>query len=113
MSIKPIKIVNDGTCWGTKIYEGDKDVTEIIGGIFGIDIRLRVDEPPKVTIHRYGSKIEYRSESPHELTVINYEPKKTYDKNVLEDTNYSNSKNGNRHFIKNKEMRWKRNLIKG
>jgi len=97
--IKPIKIVTGKNCWDTKIYEGNEDITEKIGGIFGMDIVLRVDALPQITIHKYISKMEYVSEAPHELTIINYQPKEIDNAGILEDTNYSNCKNG-RHYIK-------------
>ena len=97
--IKPIKIVTGKDCWDTKIYEGNEDITEKIGGIFGMDIVLRVDKLPCITIHRYSSKMEYVSGTPHELTIINYQPKETDSTGILEDTNYSNCKNG-RHYIR-------------
>ena len=50
MAIKPIKVITGIDCWDTKIYEGDEDITEKIGGIFGIDIRLRVDEIPQMKL---------------------------------------------------------------
>ncbi len=99
MAIKPIKIVTGVDCWDTKIYEGDEDITEKIGGIFGIDIKLRVDELPKMTIHRHNSKMEYVSGASHDLTIINYEQGKKISESIIDDTNYSNAKNG-RHFKK-------------
>jgi len=98
--LKPIKIVTGKNCWDTKIYEGDKEITKEIDGMFGIDIVLRVDKLPCITIHRYNTKMKYISEAPHELTIINYEPKEIKGTNaILEDTNYSDCK-GARHYIK-------------
>ena len=103
MSIKPVKIITGKECWDTKIYEGDEDITEKIGGIFGIDIVLRVDKLPSITIHRYGSTMEYVSETPNELTIINYPPKETDNKDILENTNYSNANDGSRKYIKKRK----------
>ena len=102
MAIKPIKVVTGLNCWDTKIYEGDEIVNEKIGGIFGIDIKLRVDAAPEMTIHRYNTKMEYVSEAAHNLTIINYESKRTKNKHVLENTSYDNAENG-KHFIKKEE----------
>lgn len=100
MAIKPIKVIAGEYCWDTKIYEGDEDITQKIGGIFGIDIRLRVDELPKMTIHRLNTKMEYVSKVPeHSITIINYEAKKTDSKEILENTSYDNAKDG-KNYIK-------------
>ena len=100
MAIKPIKVITGKDCWDTKIYEGDEDITKKIGGIFGMDIVLRVDELPSITIHRYSTKMEYISETPHNLTIINYPSKETKDNDILESTNYSNAKDGTKKYIK-------------
>ena len=97
--IKPIKIISGMESWNAKIYEDGKDITEEIGGIFGIDIKLRVDRLPKIIIHRYATNIECEIEN-SELNIVNHKFKKVKGTDViLEDTNYSNCKNG-RHYIK-------------
>jgi len=103
--LKPIKVITGKNCWDTKIYSGDEDITEKIGGIFGMDIVLRVDKLPQITIHRYGTEMKYISETPHNLTIINYDAKKAEGTEViLEDTNYTNAKNG-RHYINKGDLK--------
>lgn len=97
--LKPIKIVSGMDCWNAKIYEDGEDVTDKIGGIWGIDVKLRVDCLPQITIHRHATIVECEIENT-ELNIINHKPKKVKKTNViLEDTNYSNSK-GARHYVK-------------
>ena len=96
---KPIKIIVDKAGWDTKIYIDGEYVNEKIGEIFGVDIKIRVDDIPKVTIHRYATKLDFESKK-HDMEIKNHKPKKVEGTNIiLEDTNYSNCKDG-RHYIK-------------
>jgi len=99
MAIKPIKIVTGIAGWDTKLYINGEDVTEKIGGIFGIDIEIRVDGLPRVTINRFASNIEFESKN-CETKIVNHKPKKVKKTDaILENTNFSNAKKG-RHYIK-------------
>jgi len=97
--IKPIKIVTGMESSDIKIYEDGKDISEEIKNAFGIDIKLRAGKLPKITIHRYVSRVGYEGEK-CEIGFEYHEPKKVKGTDfILEDTNYSNCKNG-RHYIK-------------
>jgi len=97
--LKTIKIVSGMEPWNTKIYVGGKDIIEEIGGIFGVDVKLRVDCLPKITIHRHTTNVGCEIENSR-LNIINHEPKKVKGTDtILEDTDYPNCK-GARHYIK-------------
>jgi len=97
--IKPIKIVTGMESSDIKIYEDGKDISEEIKNAFGIDIYLRAGKLPEIIIHRYVSKVEYEGKK-CEINLVNNKPKKVKGTDaILEDTNYSNCKNG-RHYIR-------------
>ena len=103
MVVKPIKVITGMNCWDTKIYEGEELINEKIGNIFGIDIKIRVDAPPKMTIHRYNTEMKYVSSAPHKLVIINHEPKEKDNGHVLENTSFDNAKNGKNYIKKQKK----------
>ena len=94
---KPIKIITNKAGWDTKIFIDDKDITEEIGGIFEININIRVDSLPTITIHRYGEKIDFESKA-YKLDIVNHKPKKISDK-ISDITNLGSK--GNREYIAN------------
>lgn len=95
MAIKPIKIVT-GYNFNTdcEIIIDGEDVLKEGTSIFGVDIKLRVGEVPKVTLHQYSTVVTYEGKE----CDVNYENHKLA-KGIAEDTNYSNAENG-RHFKK-------------
>jgi hypothetical protein len=102
--IKPIKIVTGLKPCDVKIYEDG--IEKDIDNIYGIDIQLRVDKVPKVIYHRYASKVEYEGEK-CAINIADHKPLKVKDADtILEDTNYSNCKNG-KHFIKKEKRKVK------
>lgn len=97
--IKPIKIITNKSGWNTKILIDGKDITEEIGGIFRINIDVKVDALPLITIYRYGEKIDFESKA-YKLDIKNYEPKKVKGKNISEITDMDCK--GNREYLSNK-----------
>ena len=101
--IKPIKIITGLDSSDINIYQDGKDINEEIKNAFKIDIHLEVDKLPEVIIHRYASKVEYEGERCG-ITFMNHKSKKVKETDsILEDTNYSNCKNGSRHYIKKED----------
>ena len=98
---KPIKIITNKAGWDTKILIDGKDANEMIGGIFGIDINIRVDALPLITIHRYGEKINFESKA-YKLDIKNYKPKKVKGKNAISEITDMDC-NGKRQYISNKK----------
>ena len=99
IKMKPRKIITNEAGWDTKIFIDGKDANEIIGGIFGIDVNIRVDTLPKITIHRYGEKIDFESKA-YKLDIVNHKPKKISDK-ISDITNFSSK--GNREYTAKEE----------